>query len=650
MKVITLLIIGLLLLPLSNADNSSTISGILHIFYGYYNDKYTTVYILEMDDGMIQLDMSLYTDVSKLDSKYVTLEGVFDQDGIFHVSAIRILDTVQVENVESSVTGEQAWVTILARFADVPTTPKEPEFFDNLLYNDTYPSLNHYWQDVSYNIISITGATYGWYDLPNNKVAYTDPSDPLCFTQPDFAKLLEDMTALADPYVDFNDYIGINLIYNDEIGNCVWGGSVSLTIDGSTRVYRVTFLSPAGLEHKFFAHEMGHGFGLPHSSGPYNYPYDSEWDVMSKGSSCRIIDPEFKCLAVDTISYHKELLGWIPSSNICEIGNNTITTIRLYPLENMSNGCMMIKVPISIDQFYTIEYRQRIGYDINVPDDAVIIHHVVETRDRPAQVIDIDNNGNPNDEGAMWRVGETFSDESNNISITIIEDMGDSYIISVSKSTLDLNNYTSSFINNETLNALFILGDSNPHVPTEWGAGAKVNDLIGSIGLASKLGQLSSSGSTNQVLDTVIATYNTTNNNVSIDWNNIESNMIVVGGPVVNLLAYHYDKIRILPFYLKWIGDKPYIHSSLSNMDYTFSDNKDKDYAIIGLIHDNERDVLIAWGLSWQGTNAALQLLQHYDTVYNNMLHGKAVILEWTDSNNNQLVDINDNITIVETW
>ncbi len=196
------------------------------------------------------------------------------------------------------------------------------------------------------------------------------------------------------------------------------------------------------------------------------------------------------------------------------------------------------------------------------------------------------------------------------------------------------------------LDVLFILGDSNPHGPMGWGA--MVNDLVGSIGLASKLGQLSNNGNTIQILDTNIVNYDNNTDSVNIDWNNINNNIIAVGGPGVNMISYYYDKERILPFYLLWNDSIPYIHSALTNNDYNFSD--DKDYAIIGLINDNGKDILVAWGLTDKGTVASMQFLQYYDTIYADALHGKAILLEWTDSNNDKLVDTNDTITIVERW
>ncbi len=642
MRVIPLALILLLLIPTYASNNEISLEGMIYRFYGDTLDgRYTNVYILNSNDNYIQLDNVPNLDI---ENRYVNVKGRFDENGIFKVSSINTISAIRVSNIERSVTGEEAWATILAQFSNISTTPYSISYFNDLLYADQYPSLNHYWETLSYGALSITGNTYGWYNLTNPKSYYEGNSDPLCILTPRFDRLLRDITGIADDDINYNNYRGINIVYNSPIGNCFWGGSAFLTLDGNARYYRVTFLYPPlnqPLHQMYFAHEIGHGLGLPHSSGPYDYPYDSQWDVMSAGSSCRITDARFGCIAVHTIGYHKALLGWIPESKIYSATNDS--TVELYPLDTMANGYMLIKIPITNDRFYTIEARRLNNYDNNIPDNAIIIHYVDTTREVPAQVVDIDNNYDPNDEGAIWRKGEIFRDNINNISITIIEKEGDKYIVNISKTPLRLSSYTSSFINNGVLNTFFVLGDSTPHGKYNWGA--RVDDLIGSIGLASKLGQLSTSGNTRQVLDTNIATYS--NSKVSIDWNKIDTNLITIGGPGVNLITDHYDSNRSLPFYLKWNGGVPYIYSSLTNANYSFTSNI--DYAIIGLINDNEKDILIVWGLTHKGTVAATQLLTFYER-YNNILHEKAIIIIWRDSNYNNIVDINDDINKVEGW
>ncbi|RMF29413.1 MAG: hypothetical protein D6752_06060 [Candidatus Nitrosothermus koennekii] len=76
----------------------------------------------------------------------------------------------------------------------------------------------------------------------------------------------------------------------------------------------------------------------------------------------------------------------------------------------------------------------------------------------------------------------------------------------------------------------------------------------------------------------------------------------------------------------------------------------EEDYAFIGFVNQNDIKILIVWGLTYYGTSAALQLLQHYDTIYDGVLDGKAMIIKWEDTDDNDIVDINDSITSIEVW
>ena len=64
------------------------------------------------------------------------------------------------------------------------------------------------------------------------------------------------------------------------------------------------------------AHEMGHGFGLPHSSGQLRpdlrQPVGRDERHLDELRSRR--DATYGCLGQHTIAYHKDLLGWIPAN------------------------------------------------------------------------------------------------------------------------------------------------------------------------------------------------------------------------------------------------------------------------------------------------------------------------------------------------
>lgn len=303
------------------------------------------------------------------------------------------------------------WINILVRFADDPNPEPNPSSFYSDLFSSTYPGLDHYWQEVSYNAIDIQGSeVVGWYTLPQDRDYYINDDN-----NPDFSRTVEDATAVADADVYFPDYEGINIFFSDSFARG-WGGSSTVTRDGVTKVYSTTWLpSWTHDDHPYVVHEMGHGFGLPHSSGPYDTPYDSNWDPMSNSfGSCGSNEPhpDYNCISVHTIGYHKNLLGWIPEERIVTLTESTyvdelVNLERVAQPDFASDRPTLLRLPLANGDFYTVESRLRIGYDANIPAEAVVIHEVSPGRDRPAQVVDATDDGNPNDAGAQWIPGET---------------------------------------------------------------------------------------------------------------------------------------------------------------------------------------------------------------------------------------------------
>ena len=170
------------------------------------------------------------------------------------------------------------------------------------------PGLNHYWRELSYGVANIDGSTVvGPFVLPNPRSFYITPRP----RRLNLNMLATDCAQVGDASVFYPTYDGINFVFNQDLDCCAWGGRGTMTLDGTTRSWRRTWMPRWANTMSVFSHEMGHGFGLPHSSGPYGQVYDSDWDPMSGGGTSHAT---FGSIAPHTISYHKDILGWIPAA------------------------------------------------------------------------------------------------------------------------------------------------------------------------------------------------------------------------------------------------------------------------------------------------------------------------------------------------
>lgn len=338
--------------------------------------------------------------------------------------------------VSPVVSGSRPWVSILCKFSDHTEEPNSLAYFQNM-YASTRPGLDHYWREVSYNTANVAGSSAaGWFTLPHPE-SYYNPTD----TQggANLSLLAEDCITAADAAVNFAPYAGINMMFNTNFDNgYAWGGSGYMTLDGVGKSWSVTWEPPWGYaDITVMSHEMGHGFGLPHSSGAYGATYDNVWDVMSDTwTNCsNSTDPTYGCLGQHTISYHKDLLGWIPDGQkyvISGDGGGAVVTLDHLALAATGNY-RMVQIPIngSSTNFYTVEVRQKSGYDVKLPGKAVIIHQVDMSRSRPAYVVDSDNNGNTGDAGAMWTAGETFADKANGIVVKVLAETANGFSVQI---------------------------------------------------------------------------------------------------------------------------------------------------------------------------------------------------------------------------
>jgi hypothetical protein len=440
--------------PVDKLEQVTTQSGWFSILWGDSSEGMSkTIYTLTSADGQITellLSEALAQPsggILALNQKYVNIQGTwavpfYNPGGANRLNITSIVPVLPLgtaapnQNDLPVVIGAKPWVSIMCKFSDYSDEPKNLAYFQ-AMYANAKPGMDHYWREVSYNTANIAGSSAtGWFVLPHPEIYY-NPTDTMGGTN--LSLLATDCIAAADASVDFSLYNGINMMYNTNFDNgYAWGGTRYMTLDGVSKVWSTTWEPPWGYQSiTVIAHEMGHGFGLPHSADNFGKVYNNQWDIMADGwSNCQnSTDPIYGCMGQHTISYHKDLLGWIPTDQkyVAESGTDgVVITLEQLALPQTSNF-KMIRIPIknSGTHFYTIEARRKTGYDVKLPGEAVIIHEVNTSWPEPAHVVDIDNNQNTGDEGTMWRVGETFSDTISGISVTVLSATTTGFQVSV---------------------------------------------------------------------------------------------------------------------------------------------------------------------------------------------------------------------------
>lgn len=334
------------------------------------------------------------------------------------------------EEAEGLVSGSKDYVTVLCKFNDIATEQQPVGFFTTLM-GMTKPGLNHYWREVSYEIINLDGsAEVNWQTMASPRADYFDVDG-----NADLGKLATDCRA-AHPGVTFSDFFGVNYVFNGNLDCCAWGGN-----DGSMPA---TWMPPWAWDGRVFGHETGHSIGMDHGNDQYGNVYGNRWDIMGSGRQTHVN------------AYHKDIEGWIPPAEIYTASGAVNQQIRLVHLAippddlgETNTDYMMVKIPLADDRYYTLEARKKIGYDGTsvelptggIPFEGVVIHLVDPdqsddfTDEGVTEIVDGTNNGNAADDGAAWVPGELFIDEANGVSVAIISEYDDGWIISINPNT-----------------------------------------------------------------------------------------------------------------------------------------------------------------------------------------------------------------------
>jgi len=192
-------------------------------------------------------------------------------------------------------------------------------------------------------------------------------------------------------------------------------------------------------------------------------------------------------------------------------------------------------------------------------------------------------------------------------------------------------------------NTLIVIPVSDPHGPC---GSAHTMDTMGGILIAYKLGLNATDGIVKTAMDaySYVSLYNSTTAKVTMK--DTTDNLIVLGGPGINQVAYYYNELRdangtrVLPviFLKDAMGGYLYVQSSRNEyrIDKNANGQTTADYSVIQLYKDGNRHVLLVYGLGGEGTLTAAKIVTEFNQ-WN--LTGTAVITKYYDSDGDQYLD-----------
>ncbi len=367
------------------------------------------------------------------------------------VAADRTALAAQALVAPAAVLGNTRWITIACKFNDIADEQKTVGFF-NGQYGNGPGQLGHYWQEVSYGKVNLTGSSaYGWFSLPQPRSYYFTTVDGK--EKANLGDLFRDCTGAADPQVNFAGAVGINMMFNGDLDGYAWGGGRNAALDGPSRGWSSTWNPPWAFNNLApLAHEMGHGYGLPHSdnSDGDDDPYDNPWDVMSDAWSNAVRDATYGMLPKHLNIRQRDRLGWVDAARrlVVPAGSSAYDLVLdRASLAGSGNRQMIVLAPSLITGApgagadwvvqYTVEVRKRtpgsgVGiYEGNLAGDAVIIHGL----DAGGTAFSMDASQPPadlaNNEGSMFKVGETWISADGSRKVTVVSQTAEGFVVRI---------------------------------------------------------------------------------------------------------------------------------------------------------------------------------------------------------------------------
>ncbi|MFC1905143.1 hypothetical protein ACFLXT_05250, partial [Chloroflexota bacterium] len=346
--------------------------------------------------------------------------------------------------------GEKEFVVILADFPDVERMHPE-----SLIEDRVVGFLADYYRQASYNQLTLEGEMTKRYTLPNPVSHYRISPINMEVDRTRVLSLVNDVVNAADSDVKFSEDLYVMIVLGAPpleygmVGYCAVPGMLGFRSESPVTTKSGEIISNAAVFCET-AHLGTHIHDSLHMLGgvisgqrvtPCLYDHDLQAKYIGGEDMGKILinmgywDPlsshwpyKKELPPAGLSSWTKLRLGWIQPSKIALVEPGRSTTVRLDPLADANSSTLVIKIPLTADNYYLIENRQEISSDVNLPSSGVLVLYcddtIAECRHGEAPVRIMDANPSvPYFNDAAFDIGK------NRIFIVLLSKEGQSYEI-----------------------------------------------------------------------------------------------------------------------------------------------------------------------------------------------------------------------------
>jgi M6 family metalloprotease-like protein len=267
--------------------------------------------------------------------------------------------------------------------------------FDTLLFADQSGTVRDFYSQMAYGTLTMVSvnlpSSLGWQRLPQTYAYYVNNNFGLGSYPQNTQKLCEDLVEIIDPLVNFADYDNDGDSYVDglvivhtgrgaelsglttDIWSHKWGIVPSRLKDGvriSTYSIQPEYWnSPGDMTIGVYAHEIGHLFGLPDF---YDVDGSSRgvgrWSLMASGSWNGTLGSS----PAHMDAWCKSQVGFLTPTNV----TTNMAGISLSSVETAPAVYRLWADGALGGEYFLIENRQRVGYDLGLPSSGLLIWHI----------------------------------------------------------------------------------------------------------------------------------------------------------------------------------------------------------------------------------------------------------------------------------